>query len=125
MKDLKYEHQSTFLLWGGGSNFILGTGSENQIFILRSPAVIRFFHQILKNCHFGVKNKSLPTQMDFNDPYMVSYSIPFGYYNFARGTNKIPIFWHNFHIWKKNCWFNEKPKIWAPKYFSCVRKGQT
>ena len=39
----------------GGSNIILGTGTENQIFILRTPAAIKFFHQILKNCHFGVK----------------------------------------------------------------------
>ena len=62
--------------YGGGSNLNLGTGTENQIFFLRTPAAIKFFHQILKNCHFGVKNKSLPTQMDLNDPYMVSYSIP-------------------------------------------------
>ena len=40
---------------GGGSNLILGTGAENQIFILITPAAINFFHQILKNCHFGVK----------------------------------------------------------------------
>ena len=33
---------------GGGSNLILGTGKENQIFILRTPAIIKFFHQILK-----------------------------------------------------------------------------
>ena len=45
-----------FLLWGG-SNLILGTGMENHIFILRTPAAIKFFHQILKNCHFGVKKK--------------------------------------------------------------------
>ena len=30
---------------------------ENQIFILRTPAAIKFFHQFLKNCHFGVKKK--------------------------------------------------------------------
>ena len=65
-----------FFPCGGGSNLILGTGKENQIFILRTPATIKFFHQIVKNCHFGVKNKSLPTQMDLYDPYMVSYSIP-------------------------------------------------
>ena len=46
-----------FLCWEG-SNLILGTGKENQIFILRTPAVIKFFHQILKNCHFGVKKKN-------------------------------------------------------------------
>ena len=59
----------------GGSNLILGTGMENQIFILRTPDAIKFFHHILKNCHFGVK-KSLPTQMDFYDLYMVPCSIP-------------------------------------------------
>ena len=54
MKDLKYEYQSIFSLWGE-SNLILGTGTENQIFILITPATIKFFHQILKNCHFSVK----------------------------------------------------------------------
>ena len=34
---------------------------ENQIFILITPAAIKFFHQILKNCYFGVtKNHSSP-----------------------------------------------------------------
>ena len=33
MKDLKYEHQSIFPC-GGGSNLIVGTGMENQIFFL-------------------------------------------------------------------------------------------
>ena len=33
---------------GGWSNLILGTGTENQMFILRTPATIKFFHQILK-----------------------------------------------------------------------------
>ena len=42
---------------GGGSNLILETGKENQIFILGTPVAIKFFHQILKNCHFGVKKK--------------------------------------------------------------------
>ena len=45
----------------GGSNLILGTGTENQIFILITPAAINYFHQMLKNCHFGVKkNHSSP-----------------------------------------------------------------
>ena len=42
---------------GGGSNLILGTGMESQIFILGILAIIKCFHQILKNCHFGVKKK--------------------------------------------------------------------
>ena len=36
-----------FLSWEG-SNLILGTGKENQIFFLRTPATIKFFHHILK-----------------------------------------------------------------------------
>ena len=64
-----------FFPCGGGSNLILGTGTENHIFILRTPAAINFFHQILKNCHFGVKKKPLPTQMHLYDPYMVPYTI--------------------------------------------------
>ena len=38
-----------FVPCGGGSNLILGTGTENHIFILRTLATINFFHQILKN----------------------------------------------------------------------------
>ena len=54
--------EKNYILWhfsvvGGGSNLILGTGMENQIFILITPAAINFFHQILKNCHFGVRKK--------------------------------------------------------------------
>ena len=33
-----------FLCWEG-SNLILGTGKENQIFILRTPATVKFFLQ--------------------------------------------------------------------------------
>ena len=66
MKALKYEHQSILPLWGG-SNLILGTGTENQILFLITPAAINFFHQILKNCHFGVRKKSFLTHMDLYD----------------------------------------------------------
>ena len=38
-----------FFLCGGESNLILGTGTENQIFLVRTPAAIKFFHQIFKN----------------------------------------------------------------------------
>ena len=61
---------------GGGSNLSLGTGTENQMFILRTPAAIKFFHQILKNCHFGVKKRSLPTKMDLHSPYRSPHTIP-------------------------------------------------
>ena len=60
---------------GGRSNLILGTGMENQIFILRTPAAIKSFHQILKNCHFGVKINSSSTEMDLYDPYKSPHTI--------------------------------------------------
>ena len=31
------------------SNLILGIGRENQTFFLRTPAAVKFFHQIVKN----------------------------------------------------------------------------
>ena len=72
----------------GGSNLILGTGTENQICFLRTSAAIKF----LPNCQkmtLWCKKKSLPTQMDLYDPYMVPCTIPSGNYNFPRSTNKI------------------------------------
>ena len=38
-----------FFPCGGGSNLILGTGTENYIFILRTPAAINFFIKFSKN----------------------------------------------------------------------------
>ena len=32
---------------GGGSNLILGIGREKQVFFLRTPAAVKFFHQIM------------------------------------------------------------------------------
>ena len=49
-----------FFPCGGGSNLILGTGTENQIFILRTPATIKFIHQILQKWHFGLKKNHYP-----------------------------------------------------------------
>ena len=37
-----------FFPYVGGSNLILGIGTENHIFILRTLATINFFHQILR-----------------------------------------------------------------------------
>ena len=34
---------------GGGSHLILGTGTENQIFLLKTPAAIKFFTKLSKN----------------------------------------------------------------------------
>ena len=39
---------------GGGSNLILGTGMENQIFILMTPAAVKFFLTGLLKNNFGI-----------------------------------------------------------------------
>ena len=52
MKDLKYSTKALFPC-GGGSNLILGTGMESQIFILRTPATVKFFTGLSKN-DFGI-----------------------------------------------------------------------
>ena len=83
---------------------------ENQMLILRTPATIKFFHQIVKNCHFSVKRKLLPTQIDFYSPYMVPHMILWGNYNFPRSTNNLNLLMKFPHV-GKNCQFNERPKI--------------
>ena len=75
MKDLKYEHQSIFPLWGRVKLNFKDRYRKPNIFFLITPAAINFFHQILKNCHFGVRKKSFLTHMDLYDPYMVPYTI--------------------------------------------------
>ena len=64
-----------FPCWGG-SNLILGIGTENHIFILRTPATINFFHQIVRKMTLWCKKKPLPTQMHFYSSYMVPYTPP-------------------------------------------------
>ena len=55
-KDLKYDHQSIFPLWWRVKlNF---RDTENQIFFLRTPAAIKFFHQILKKMTLWCKKKT-------------------------------------------------------------------
>ena len=55
---------------GGGSNLILGTSRE-KTFFLTTPATINFFHQILKNCHSGVKKKIITHTNAFVSPIYV------------------------------------------------------
>ena len=46
-----------FLLCWEGSNIIVGTGKENQIFILRTPATIKFFSFNSQKMTFWCKKK--------------------------------------------------------------------
>ena len=94
---------------GGGSNLILGTGTENQIFILRTPATIKFFHQILKNCHFGVKKKNHYPPIWICMTHIWSPTLfPRGIMIFQGVLNKFPFF-VKISISGKNCQFEERP----------------
>ena len=70
MKDLKYEHQSSFPLWGrvklnfrdryGKPDIYSKNSSHYQVFSLNSQKLT-----------FWCKKKSLPIQMVLHDPYML------------------------------------------------------
>ena len=45
---------------GGGSNLILGIGRENKIFFLRTPATVKFFHQIVRKMILWCKKNHYP-----------------------------------------------------------------
>ena len=109
MKDLKYEHQSTFALWGRVKlNFRDRYG--NQIFILITPAAINYFHKILKNCHFGVrKNHSSAIWICMThiwSPTLFSRGI----ITFQGVLTKFNFLMKFPHL-GKNCRFYEIPKI--------------
>ena len=64
-----------FLCWKG-SNLILGTGIENQIFILRTPATVKFFPQIVRKMILWCKKKNHYPLKWICITHMVPYTIP-------------------------------------------------
>ena len=48
-----------FFLYWEGPNLILGTGKENQIVILRTPAAVKFFLTGLSKNDFGIIQQTL------------------------------------------------------------------
>ena len=76
---------------GGGSNLILETSREKNFF-LTTPATINFFHQILKNCHSGVKKNHYPHKCICIAHIWSPTLFPREIFNFPRSTNKIQFF---------------------------------
>ena len=109
MKTLKYEHQSILPLWGRVKlNF--RDRYRNQILFLITPAAINFFHQILKNCHFGVKkNHSSPIWICMTHIWSPTL-FPRGIMTFQGVLTKFN-FLTKFPYLEKNCLFYEIPKI--------------
>ena len=103
-----------FFCCRGGSNLILGTGMENQIFILRTPAAIKFFHQILKNCqtHYPCRWICM-TQIEAPTLFPRRILIFQGVLTKFHILTKFP------HL-EKNCPFNERLKNMSTKaFFPC------
>ena len=68
-----------FFPCGGGSNLILATGMGNQIFFSKNSSLYQVFSpNSQKMTLWHKKLKSLPTQMDFYNSYMVSSLFPRG-----------------------------------------------
>ena len=66
MKDLKYEHQSTFSLWGRLKLNFRDRYRKPKIYSKNSSP-----YQVFSSIH----QKSLPTQMNLYNPYVVPYTI--------------------------------------------------
>ena len=75
MKDLKYEHQSTFPLWGRVKLNFRDRYRKPDIYYKNSSHNQFFSSNSQKMTLWCKKKKSLPTQMGLYDLYMVSYRI--------------------------------------------------
>ena len=100
---------------GGGSNLILGTGIQNWMFFSKNSSRYQLFSSNSQKLLLWCKKKSLPIHMDLYDPYIVPCTIPQGYYNFPRSTNKIQFF-DKISTSGRICQLNEGLKIWTPKH---------
>ena len=110
MKALKYEHQSIFPLWGRLKLNFRDRYRKPNIYSKNSSCYQFFSSNSQKNCHFGVRKKTITHPDAFVYLIYGLHMIPWGNYNFARSTNKIH-FSMNFPHLEKNCRFNESPQI--------------
>ena len=83
---------------------------ENQIFILRTPAAIKFFHQILKNCNFSGKKNHYPCRWICMTHIKALTPFPRGILIFQGVLRKFHILMKFPHL-EINCQFNERLKI--------------
>ena len=74
MKDLKYEHQSTFPLWGRVKLNFRDKYRKLNIFS-KNPSCYQLLTPNSQKLSLWCKNKSLPSHMDWYDPYMIPYTI--------------------------------------------------
>ena len=91
MKDLKYEHQSTFPLWGRVKlNFRHRYRKLNSF--SKNSSCNQVFHQILENCNFGVKRNHYPPRWICMTHIWSPTLLPRGKMIFQGVLNKFPFF---------------------------------
>ena len=88
MKDLKYEHQSIFSLWGR-LKFNFRDRYRKLHIYSENSSCYQVFSSNSQKMTLWCKKKPLPTQMHLYSSHMVPQMIPWGNYNFPRSTNKI------------------------------------
>ena len=91
MKNLIYQHQSICPLWGRVKLNLKNRYGKPNVYS-KNSSHYQVFSSNCKKLSLWCKIKLLPTHMDFYSPYIVSYMILWGNYNFPRSTNKIKFF---------------------------------
>ena len=84
-------NESIFPLWGRVKLDFRDRYRKPHIYS-KNFSCYQFFSSNSQKMTLWCKKKSFLTHMDLYDSYMVPYTIPQGYYNFPRITNKIPFF---------------------------------
>ena len=96
--------------YGGGSNLILGSCTENQIFILRTPTAINFFASNSQKLSLWCKkNHSSPIWICMTHIWS-PILFPRGIITFQGVLTKFN-FSMKFQHLEKNCRFNKRLKI--------------
>ena len=95
---------------GEGSNLILGTGTENQIFILRIPATVTFFASNSQKMTLWCKKNHYPPRWICIAHMWSPTLFPRGIIIFQGVLTKFNFSMKFPHL-EKNCRFNESPQI--------------
>ena len=107
MKDLKYEHQSTFPLWG---RVKINFRDRKPNIYSKNSSHYQVFSSNSQNCHFGVKKNHYPPRWICMTHIWSPTLFPREIMIFQGVLNKFPFF-DKISISGKNCRFEERPKI--------------
>ena len=90
------------------NHYQLFSSNSQKLSLWCKKIIIKFFHQILKNCHFGVKKNQYPPRWICMTHIWSPTLFPRGIMIFQGVLNKFPFF-IKISISGKNCKFEERP----------------